>query len=110
MEGARQGGAEFRALCGSLLGPGWEVYEEGLSVPGEVAASAVAPARFLDVTPRVFECVLEFLRSAGVLSGDAHLLASVRAWATREGMHTLQHACQDSCKRLDARMVVQLMN
>ncbi|KAJ1486098.1 hypothetical protein T484DRAFT_1891349, partial [Baffinella frigidus] len=100
MEGVRQGGEEFKKLCGKLLGGGWEGYEAGGAVPAEVAARAEGgkPA-FVDIDPRVFAFVLEYLRSGELPSGSTRMLENA-----------LQRACQDSFKRLDTGMVAQLMN
>ena len=89
MAGVRQGGEVFQKICLSLLGPGWEGYEAGGAVPAHVAAQVAVQVEFVDTTPRVFEFVLENLRSGELLSGDSHMLKNVRAWAARTGMEVL---------------------
>jgi uncharacterized protein YjbI with pentapeptide repeats len=113
-EGARQGGEVFPKLYGSLLGPGWEGYAAGGAVPAQVAERASGQKPFLDINPREFAFVLDFLRSGELPSGDTHMLANVRAWSTRVGMQALECACQDATtrkrKRLDAGTVLLILN
>jgi len=117
-EGARQGGEVFPKLYGSLLGPGWAEYAAGGAVPVQVAERASGQKAFLDINPRVFAFVLDFLRSAELPSGDKYMLANVQAWATRMGMQALECACQDAIdvgelgkrKRLDSGTVLQILN
>jgi hypothetical protein len=121
MEGARQGGDVFQALCAQVLGPGWTAYQDGDAVPGELVAQQADAEHFVDWDPDMFRIVLNYLRDGGVLPAmDAHLLQNVKAKARAAGMAQLANSSHPTVSRVEAafhdgekpsrRQVMQMLN
>jgi hypothetical protein len=107
MEGARQGGDVFQALCAQVLGPGWTEYQGGGAVPGELVAQQTDAEHFVDCEPDVFRIIINYLRDGAVPSAELHLLSNVRAYAAKIGMQELAHQV---ALRHSRQQVMKLLN